>query len=193
MLTRTIDFYKEECKESLSSTCALLGVNRQVYYRSIKSHSNRKQRALKVIELVKGVRLKMPRIGSRKLYYLLYNQLWDLKVGRDQLFRIMKANHMQIIPRRQYHVTTNSHHRFRKHKNLIEHLTINRPEQVWVSDITYIGNRKYPIYLALVTDTYSKKIMGYNVSNSLDVSGSVTALKMAIKNRIYKKEYSEEI
>lgn len=73
---------------------------------------------------------------------------------------------MLIKPKRSYHITTNSHHRFRKHKNRIEYLEITRPEQVWVTDITYVGNRKNPMYLSLITDAYSKKIKGYNVSNS---------------------------
>ena len=72
----------------------------------------------------------------------------------------MKAKHLHIVPKRQYHITTDSHYRFRKHKNLVNEQKIVRPEQVWVSDITYIGNRETPMYLALVTDAYSKKIMG---------------------------------
>ena len=125
----------------------------------------------------------MPRLGTRKLYYLLSAQLKRLKVGRDKLFSILKANHLLIRPKKQYHVTTNSHHRFKKHKNLIENLEINRPEQVWVSDITYLGNREHPMYLALVTDAYSKKIMGYDVSNSLSTQGAANALELAVKNR----------
>ena len=135
--------------------------------------------------MVQALRLKMPRIGTRKLYHLLYEQLRKLGVGRDRLFSIMKANHLQIVPMKQYHVTTDSHHRFRKHKNLIENFYIDKPEQVWVSDITYIGTRENPIYLSLVTDAYSKQIMGYNVSNSLDASGALVALQMAITNRQY--------
>ncbi len=92
---------------------------------------------------------------------------------------------MLIKPERSYHITTNSHHRFRKHKNLIETLQVVRPEQVWVSDITYIGKRTNPMYLSLVTDAYSKKIMGYNVSNTLAVSGALSALKMAFSKRAY--------
>jgi len=130
----------------------------------------------------------MPRIGTRKLYYMLQARLMELGVGRDRLFAILKANHMLIKPKRTYHITTNSHHRFRKHKNLIESLDIRRPEQVWVSDITYIGTRKHPIYLALVTDSYSKKIVGYNVSESLATEESSLALKMAIRQRSYGEE-----
>lgn len=165
----------------------MFGVSRQVYYRAKKSEKQRRQNAEKVIELVRQVRLRMPRIGSRKLYHLLYEDLRKIGIGRDRLFAIMRANHMCIIPKRQYHITTDSHHRFRKHKNLIEDLVVTRPEQVWVSDITYIGTRKNPMYLALVTDAYSKKIMGYNVSSSLDTSGALGALKTALKQRVYKK------
>jgi len=160
-------------------------MSRQVYYRSIKSVKKRRYIAKQVLALVCEVRLQMPRIGTRKLYYLLQNSLQELGVGRDRLFRILKANHMLIKPKRSYHITTNSHHRFRKHKNLIEFLEIRRPEQVWVADITYVGNRQNPMYLSLVTDAYSKKIKGYNVSNTLEVKGSSQALKMAIRNRKY--------
>ena len=141
-----------------------------------------------MLELVRDIRLQMPRIGTRKLFYLLLDELKPMRVGRDKLFSILRANNLLIKPKRSYHVTTNSHHRFKKHKNLIENILPHRPEQVWVSDITYIGNRKNPMYLALVTDAYSKKIVGYNVSNSLDSSGSIKALKMAIKARRYKSE-----
>ena len=130
----------------------------------------------------------MPRIGTRKLYHILQDDLKNLGVGRDKLFSILKANHMQIIPKRSYHITTDSHHRFRKHKNTVAELPIVRPEQVWVSDITYIGNRTNPMYLALVTDAYSKKIVGHDVSNSLCTTGSLRALSMATKSRSYKKE-----
>ena len=135
--------------------------------------------------MVNSIRIKMPRIGTRKLYYLLQNKLSELSVGRDKLFSILKANHMLIKPLRSYHITTNSHHRFRKHKNIIEKLKLERPEQVWVADITYIGNRQNPIYLALITDAYSKKIVGYDVSASLDASGCVRALRRAIRSRDY--------
>jgi len=130
----------------------------------------------------------MPRIGTRKLYHILYEELRLLKVGRDRLFSIIKANHMDIIPKRAYHITTNSYHRFYKHKNIVRDIVPTRPEQFWVSDITYIGNRSNPMYLALVTDAYSKKVVGYDISDSLHADGTVRALKMAVKNRKYKHE-----
>ena len=125
----------------------------------------------------------MPRIGARKLYHLLFDELQQLKIGRDKFFDILRANHLLIQPKRSYHVTTNSHHRFRKHRNLIVDMVMDRPEQVWVSDITYIGKREKPCYLSLVTDAYSKKIMGYHVADNLNTESSLNALKMAVKSR----------
>ena len=94
--------------------------------------------------MVQDIRLEIPRIGTRKLYYILEEKLKVLGIGRNKLFSILRANHLLIIPKRQYHITTDSHHRFRKHKNKIETININRPEQVWVSDITYIGLAEKP-------------------------------------------------
>lgn len=166
----------------------MFGGNRQVYYRRKKRETVLHQKSEQAISLVQQVRHQLPRVGTRKLYHILYEPLRELNVGRDCLFSIMKANHLDIKPKRQYRITTNSHHRFRKHKNLIEGLDINRPEQVWVSDITYVGNRTNPLYLSLVTDAYSKKIMGYDLSDSLAVESSLKALKKAIKSRKYKKK-----
>ena len=170
------------------ATCYLLGVDRQVYYRAKKSLLEKQTIAQQVINLVRSIRNLMPKVGTRKLYHMLEKELKPLKLGRDKLFRILKANHMLITPKKSYHITTDSHHRFRKHKNIVSNIEIERPEQVWVSDITYIGNRVNPSYLALITDAYSKKIMGYNVSDSLNMSGSIQALDMALKNRVYKEE-----
>jgi transposase InsO family protein len=163
--------------------CTLFGIDRQVYYRRIKRTSSRKLIASEVISLVLKIRNTMPRIGAKKLYYLLKIQLNQLKIGRDKFIDILRANHLLITPRRSYHITTNSHHRFRKHENLILDLKICRPEQVWVSDITYVGKRENPCYLSLITDAYSKKIMGFYVADNMNTKSSLTALKNAIKQR----------
>ena len=167
--------------------CHLFGIDRQVYYRKISSTSNKQSKAGKVVAMVACIRKTMPRIGTRKLYYLLFDRLQLLKIGRDKFFDILRANHLLVQPKRSYHITTNSHHRFRKHRNLIVDIAINRPEQVWVSDITYIGKREKPCYLSLITDAYSKKIMGYYVADNLNTESSLLALKMAFKNRMFKE------
>ena len=138
--------------------------------------------------MVSDIRSEMPRIGTRKLYFMLMPKLREMKTGRDRLFDILRANHMLVKPCRSYHVTTNSHHRFHKYKNLVADITPERPEQIWVSDITYIGNRTRHMYLALVTDAYSKKIMGYDLSDSLNTEGTLNALRMANRNRTYPQE-----
>ena len=173
---------------SKSVICGLFGVSRQSYYRKkwrIETNTNRIEMA---IENVEKIRAEMPRIGGRKLYHMLHTQMRSLSIGRDKLFAILKANHMLISPTRSYHITTNSHHRFRKHKNLIDGLNIVRPEQVWAADITYIGGRGKHMYLALITDAYSKKIVGYDLSESLSTEGALRALKMANSSRMYRNE-----
>ena len=165
------------------ATCRLFGASRQVYYRAVRSVKKRKQIAQQVVQIVEQVRMELPRLGGRKLYYLLQPKLSGLSVGRDKLFSILKANHMLIEPKRRYHITTDSHHRFRKHKNLIDDIKLTRPEQVWVADITYVGNRENPMYLAMITDAYSKKIVGHNVSDSLETKGAAKALRIAIGNK----------
>lgn len=102
-----------------------------------------------------------------------------LKIGRDAFFDILRANHLLIVPKRGYHITTNSHHRFKKHKNLVLDYEVTRPNQVWVA---YIGNRKNPSYLSLITDAYSKKIVGHYLADNLNTESSLMALKKALKS-----------
>ncbi len=163
--------------------CNLFGIDRQVYYRRIKRKINKEAKAIEVVSMINQVRKTMPRLGGKKSYHILMDDLKSMKIGRDKLFDILRANHLLIQPKRRYHVTTNSHHHFRKHQNQILDLEINRPDQVWVSDITYIGKREKPCYLSIVTDAYSKKIMGYYVADNMNTESSVKALNMAIKQR----------
>lgn len=188
MFTRAVRRYGEMKSVSISEVCRLLGTSRQRYYRGVWGERRSRRRATETVVLVQSVRKEMPRIGGRKLHHMLGRELAIIGVGRDRLFDILRANHMLILPPRSYHVTTNSHHRFRKYKNLIAGMTVTRPEQVWVSDITYIGNRSSHLYLALVTDAYSKKIVGYDLSESLGADGAIRAIKMAHANRRYPEE-----
>jgi putative transposase len=186
-MTRTINQFKDQHAETLRFACQVFGVDRQVYYRAVHRSRQKRDVAGQVVTMVNGVRRTLPRIGSKKLYYLLTDELKKLKVGRDKFIAILRANHLLIRPKRRFHVTTNSYHRFRKHKNRLLDLTINRPEQVWVADITYIGSNTKPCYLSLITDAYSKKVMGYFVATDLTTRSSVNALKMALKQRVNKK------
>lgn len=164
----------------------MLGKSRQSYYRRKWSAARNYRRSVEVVDIVRQVRQQLPRVGTRKLQVILQEPLADLGVGRDKLFSILRANNMIIRPRRSYRQTTNSHHRFHKHKDLVKDLVLSRAEQVWVSDITYIGGRDRSCYLALVTDAYSKKIVGYDLSRSLSADGCLRALSMAVRGRVYR-------
>jgi transposase InsO family protein len=129
----------------------------------------------------------MARIGTRKLHYLIKSSLdkVGIKCGRDRLFTILKYEGLLVKKKRNYMRTTNSYHRFRKHPNLIKDIEIKRAEQVWVSDITYIRTTEGFMYLSLITDAYSKKVVGHKLSDNLKTINCICALKMAIKNRKY--------
>ena len=118
----------------------------------------------------------------RKLVKSLDNEFTkaNLKVGRDTLFNVLRKHNMLTLRKKTCARTTNSYHRFYKYNNLIKDLEVTRSNQVWVSDITYIRTIKGFCYLALITDMYSRKIVGYDLSDSLELQGCVRALKKAI-------------
>jgi putative transposase len=129
-------------------------------------------------------------LGGKKLYYRLKPQMeaYGIKMGRDKFYVFLKHHRLLVPKTKTYHITTNSKHHFFKYSNLVKEKIPTRPEQLWVSDITYIKTEKGHNYLALVTDAYSKQIMGYKLSNHMKVSLCIDALKMAIKNRKYPHE-----
>ena len=104
----------------------------------------------------------------------------NIIVGRDTLFKVLREHKMLTLRKKYSMKTTNSHHRFYKYGNIIKDVEITRPNQVWASDITYIRIVKGFCYLALITDMYSRKIVGYDLSDSLELRGCVRALNKAI-------------
>jgi transposase InsO family protein len=164
-------------------------MSRQAYYQAHHREQVLDHQARAVVALVQPIRLRQPRIGTRKLHSLLYPHFTQaqMKVGRDRLFHILRQARMLVQPQRAYHKTTNSHHRFRRHPNLLksgpEQVRPERPEQVWVADITYLPTRGKFVYLSLVTDAYSRKIVGYHVHGSLQTEEVSEALKMALRGR----------
>lgn len=132
--------------------------------------------------IVQNRRKSLPREGVRKLKKSLKDDFdkANLKVGRDTLFNILRKHNMLTLRKKPSYRTTNSLHRFYKYKNSIKDLEVNRANQVWVSDITYIRTVKGFCYLALITDMYSRKIVGWDLSNSLELSGCVRALNKAL-------------
>ena len=138
-----------------------------------------------VKRLVDRQRKQLPRIGTRKIYYLIKDDLQaqGLKFGRDKLFDLMRFYDLQIKPRRRYTKTTNSKHWMRKWPNIIKGNPVRCQDQVWVSDITYIKTEEGNCYLNMITDAYSRKIMGYAVADNMEAESMVEALKMALIRR----------
>lgn len=161
-------------------SCDVFGISRQAYYKQKLSFNNKQVQVESIVRKVLDIRISMPRIGTRKLYYLLGQ---DLVVGRDKLFSILRANNMLIKPHRSYTKTTMSKHWLHKHPNLAKGIELNRPNQMYVSDITYIKSKEKVHYLSLVTDAYSRKIVGYHLSDDLNAESVLKAMKMAVKGR----------
>lgn len=141
-----------------------------------------------ILARVRKERMIQPRIGTRKLHAMLQPGLADLGIalGRDALFSLLKQARLLVPDRRAYHKTTDSHHRFRRHPNLLNgelKRLPKRPEEVWVADITYLPTRDKFAYLSLVTDAYSRKIVGYHVHPTLQTEEVAVAFKKALKQR----------
>ena len=139
-----------------------------------------------IIKLVEELRILMPRIGTRKLLHELQEPLekHKIQIGRDSLFAILADFGLLVRIRRRKARTTWSGHAYRKYSNLIKDITLTESEQLWVSDITYIAVGEGFSYLSLITDAYSRKVVGYHLCESLKAEGSIMALKMALKSRV---------
>jgi putative transposase len=138
-----------------------------------------------ILKRVKEIRQQMPRIGTRKLYYMLSEILekHGIKIGRDKLFDLLEEYGLLIRRRKRKKIaTTNSNHPFYKYPNLIAELEVLRPNHLWVSDITYIDIPDDFCYLSLITDAYSKKIVGWCLYPTLQKEGPLQALAMAFNS-----------
>ncbi|GAC1389454.1 MAG: IS3 family transposase [Ginsengibacter sp.] len=172
-------------KESLERLCALFGVSRQSFYEA-KVHENKTTIARTIIlTLVKDLRSDIPMIGTRKLLFMINDELLNhgIKIGRDQLFDLLRFHGLLMRRRKRMVRTTNSHHWLKKYPNLIKEMVPSAPDQLWVSDITYIRTLQGFNYLSLLTDAYSRKIMGYCLLETLEAIGPLQALNMALNIR----------
>ncbi|MCG0017748.1 IS3 family transposase [Winogradskyella immobilis] len=165
-------------------------MSKQAFYKRLKTQQKQLIDQQKLIKMVKDYRKK---VGSKTGGIKLHNELKqncikaNIKIGRDKFYRFLRHNNLLVPKRKNYLTTTNSNHMYKKYKNLVKNKVPNRPEQLWVSDITYIKTENGHNYLALVTDAYSKQIMGYKLDNHMRTSLCTDALAMAIKNREYPK------
>jgi putative transposase len=168
----------------LARLCDVFGKNRQTYYERIAYDDEKRMEAQLVVELIRVKRLDMPRLGGLKLHHLLQDDFksHNLKIGRDKLFLLLREQGLLIKPKRNYARTTYSYHRFHKYPNLIREVELVRANQIWVSDITYITIRMQFAYLSLITDLYSRKIVGYCLYKTLETKGCIGALTMAVRS-----------
>lgn len=171
---------------SLGMLCVLIGVSRQAYYQGRTRQLKREDRDAQALEAVREVRVELPHTGTRKLYHERNACFRALHLGRDKLFALLRGKGMLVERRRRYTRTTDSRHGFALAPNLLQDADTGaprrptRPNEVFVSDITYIETLEGFRYAALLTDAYSRKIVGYDLSASLSVEGSMRALNQAL-------------
>lgn len=172
-------------RRSTEQLCSLLGYSRQAYYQGKQEDERHVLGNELIVQEVLNIRQKQPRIGGRKLLVMMDDFLNDraIGMGRDAFFDLLRASRLLVRRRRRNKpVTTFSHHWFKKYPNLIKGFIPTGPDQLWVSDITYIKAGSEFAYLSLITDGYSRKIVGYYLCKNLSATGCLNALKMALKD-----------
>ena len=178
-------------KASLTTLCGLFGVSRQAYYEA-DNHSTKTTIAhMIVLTLVKDLRSNIPMLGTRKLHVMLSAEFkrHGIKMGRDQLFDLLRFHGLLMRRRRGMVKTTNSYHWLKKYPNLIVGMEPCCSETLWVSDITYVRTLTGFSYLSLITDAYSRKIVGYSLYETLEADGPIEALHMAIGSRTRRNRF----
>ncbi len=174
---------KSKHKISITLLCAKVGMSRQNFYRA-RRHRGRQSIDGDLIEaLVRSERAIQPRLGGRKLLHMLRPELEQagVLIGRDRFFEVLTQRGLLLEPLPRSPRTTNSRHCLPVFHNLIKELDVTAPNQVWVSDITYLRTDQGFLYLSLITDMFSRKIVGFHVGDTLETEGCLKALENARK------------
>ncbi|WP_425392465.1 IS3 family transposase [Ekhidna sp.] len=169
----------------LDCICGLFGMSRQSYYQYQARSRSLESTHQQILQLVLEQRALHPHLGGRKLFHMLQSDFdrLGIRIGRDAFFDLLSSHHLLIKRKKRRVSTTNSRHWFRKYPNLIKGLDIQSVNQVWVSDITYWKWRDRFHYICLITDAYSRKIVGYELSDNLEAINNQRALHMAIESQ----------
>jgi len=169
-------------KVSLTRFCRLLGLTRQSYYQHFWQEELISIEHELVLQRVLEIRENHRHIGTRKLYEMLQPFLLEhqIKIGRDALFDLLASNFLLVRRKKRKIATTNSYHRFKKYPNLVRDFVPQKPNQLWVSDITYWKISNGFVYISFITDAYSRKIVGHHVAPTMEAVETIEALKMAI-------------
>jgi transposase InsO family protein len=173
---------------SLKILCGLFERSRQSWYEVHKRNDTSLLQEELVLSWVRQIRTVLPRLGCVKLLHILKQNFQDHQIGmgRDGFSSLLRKHDMLIQSKKKYVVTTNSFHHYKKWSDLVNRTQATKPEQIWVSDITYLRTVPGFIYLFLITDAYSHKIVGYHLSQTMKASGCLSALNKAIAQRLYR-------
>jgi putative transposase len=169
----------------VSGLCRRLKMSRQNFYAHKKQRERKKVDGELVAQLVKQERQLQPRLGTRKLYHLLKGEFQraGVRIGRDRLFEELGQRGLLLEPlRAPYPRTTQSYHNLPIFENLVKEREVKRPNEVWVSDLSYLRTQEGYLYLALITDKCSRKVVGFHVGDTLEAIGCVRALEVALRD-----------
>lgn len=163
---------------TLSGLCRIAGISRQAYYRGRRDRQHRARDTGHILDAVRQERLHQPRVGTRKLQGLLRQD--GVEVGRDNLFRILGENDLLVAPKKKAARTTYYDQSLPVYRNLLYDLEPTRPHQVWVGDVTFVSTDEGFVYLALLTDLWSRRIVGWNAGDTNTAADSLKALEIAL-------------
>lgn len=168
---------------SLVRICRLFGITRQAYYQHFWQEETTSIEESLVLSKVASIRADHRVMGGRKLYEKLHPFLLEhqIKMGRDALFDLLAANGLLVKKKRRRFITTFSNHWLRKWPNLIRERKVTGINQLWVSDITYFKVAGEYVYISLITDAYSHKVVGFHLAETLESIETLKALQMALQ------------
>lgn len=170
-------------KYSIKQLCDKVGMSRQNYYKGQTLRTRREVDANLIMQLVRSERAIQPRLGGKKLYRLLKPKLEEarVQVGRDRFFEVLREKGLLLDPLPKSVRTTNSRHSLPVFRNELSDMELSGPNQAWVSDITYIRTDEGFLYLSLITDAWSRKIVGFHAGDTLETDGCLLSLEKAVK------------
>lgn len=168
--------------------CREHGISRQAFYQARQRATDTVDREEEAVSTVRQEREEQPRLGTRKLYDLYHAVFRRLKIGRDKLFELLRRKKLLVRRRRRSIGTTIWWHTLRRYANLVRGLKPERPNQLWVSDMTYIPVGRGFAYASIVTDAFSRKIVGYHLAPTLEAKGPLAALRKALREADSTKE-----
>lgn len=181
-MNNVVDQGAKQAGISVSELCERVGMSRQNYYAARCLRQRREVDEAMVLELVRRERQMQPRLGGRKLLHLLQTDLEEagVEVGRDRFFELLAEHDLLVAPKAGAPHTTNSRHSLPVFHNLLAGIVLQTANEAWVSDLTYIRTDEGFLYAALITDAYSRKIVGSHIGDSLEAEGCLRALNQAL-------------